>query len=131
VLTTGQKVTLGVQFDPTTTGLANGQLTVNSTSSTGGTALIPLSGTGIVASYAVNLSWDAPTSSPDPVAGYEVYRAPSGSTMYQLLNSSVETATNYSDTTVEDGLSYDYIVESVDASGNESAPTSPVAVSIP
>ena len=131
VLTAGQKITLGVQFDPTVAGLSNGQLTVNSTSSANGSALIPLSGTGIVASYAVNLTWDAPSSSPDPVAGYNVYRAPSGGTVYQLLNSSVDSATNYSDTTVESGLGYDYVVESVDASGIESVPTSLVAVSIP
>lgn len=34
----------------------------------------------------VNLTWDAPSSSPDPVAGYNAYRAQSGSTNYTLLN---------------------------------------------
>ena len=131
VLTTGQTITLGVQFDPTTTGLANGQLTVNSTSSTGGTALIPLSGTGMAASYAVNLSWNAPTNSPVPVVGYNVYRAPSNSSTYQLLNSSVDAETNYMDSSVTSGETYDYVVESVDNLGVQSAPTSPVSVTIP
>jgi len=82
-------------------------------------------------SYSVALSWDAPKGSAEPVAGYKVYRSPSGSSTYQLLNSSVDIQTTYVDRTVQSGQSYDYIVESVDDAGVESAPTSPIAVSIP
>ena len=130
-LTPGQTATLGVEFDPTTAGAATGQLTITSTSSTNGTAVITLSGTGTAGSYAVDLSWEAPTNSTDPVAGYNVYRAPSGSSTYQLLNSSVDGQTTYVDSTVQSGHSYQYIVESVDDSGVESVPTSPITVTIP
>jgi hypothetical protein len=130
-LTPGQTATVGVEFDPTTAGAASGSLTITSTSSSNGTVVIPLTGTGVASSYAVDLSWDAPTSSPEPVAGYNVYRSPSGTSAYQLLNSSVDVQTAYVDSTVQTGQSYDYIVESVDASGVESAPTSPIAVTIP
>ena len=130
-LTPGQTLILAVQFDPAAVGAATGQLTITSTSSTNGTALIPLTGTGIAASYAVDLSWDAPVNSPDPVVGYNVYRAPSGSSTYQLLNSTVDSQVTYVDATVEDGQIYDYIVESVDSSGVQSVPTSPLAVTIP
>jgi fibronectin type 3 domain-containing protein len=130
-LTPGQTATLGVEFDPTTAGAATGQLTVTSTSSTNGTAVITLSGTGTAGSYAVDLSWDAPTDSTDPVAGYNVYRSPSGSSTYQLLNSLVDSQTTYVDSTVQSGQSYQYIVESVDGSGVESVPTSPITVTIP
>ncbi len=131
-LTPGQQATLDVQFDPTTAGAATGQLTVISNSSTNSTAVIGLSGTGTAAgSYSVNLSWNAPASSTDPVAGYNIYRAPSGSSTYQLLNSLVDLVTTYVDGTVAAGQSYDYVVESVDASGLESVPTSEVAVVIP
>ena len=41
-----QSVTLNVQFDPTTAGAATGQLTIQSNSSTNGTAVISLTGTG-------------------------------------------------------------------------------------
>jgi hypothetical protein len=51
--------------------------------------------------------------------------------MYQLLNSTVDSQVTYVDATVEDGQTYDYIVESVDSSGNQSVPTSPIAVTIP
>jgi hypothetical protein len=130
-LNPGQTANLGVQFDPTTAGAATGQLTIISNSLTNSTALIPLTGTGTATSYAVDLSWIAPVSSPDPVVGYNVYRAPSGSQTYQLLNSSVDTQTTYSDSTVQTGLTYDYIIESVDDNGVQSVPTSPVAVTIP
>jgi fibronectin type 3 domain-containing protein len=112
-------------------GAASGTLTISSTSSSNGTATIALTGTGTAISYAVNLSWDAPVDSTDPVAGYNIYRSPSGSSSYQLLNPSVEALTAYVDSTVQNGTSYDYIVESVDSSGVESVPTSPVALTIP
>jgi hypothetical protein len=130
-LAPGQTATAGVQFDPTAVGAASGTLTISSTSSSNGTATIALTGTGTAASYAVDLSWDAPVDSTDPVAGYNIYRSPVGSSTYQLLNSSVEALTAYVDSTVQAGSSYDYIVESVDASGVESVPTSPVALTIP
>jgi fibronectin type 3 domain-containing protein len=120
-----------VQFDPTTAGAATGQLTIANNSSTNSMAVITLSGTGTAASYAVNLSWEAPTSSADPVAGYNVYRAPSSTTTYALLNSSPETESSYVDSTVVSGQTYDYIAESVDASGVESIPSNVFTVTIP
>jgi hypothetical protein len=82
-------------------------------------------------SNSVSLSWNAPSSSADPVAGYNVYRAPSGSSTYQLLNAAVVTTTTYVDSTVTSGQTYDYMVESVDSSGVQSAPSNVVGVTIP
>jgi fibronectin type 3 domain-containing protein len=79
----------------------------------------------------VELNWYAPDSSPSAVVGYNVYRAPDGESSYQLLNSSVESETDYVDSTVKSGLSYDYIVKSVDAFGVESAPSNIANVTIP
>ena len=55
--------------------------------------------------HQVDLSWDAPESSPVQVVGYHVYRAPAGSSAYQLLNTSLAVETVYLDTTVQSGLS--------------------------
>ena len=131
-LTTNQTATLSVQFDPTVAGAASGTLTIVSTSLTNPIAIIGLSGTGVVeVPYQVNLSWDAPTSSPDPVAGYYVYRSPSGASTFQQLNIAAVTQTSYVDTGVQDGQTYDYIVESVDAAGDESAPSNTATIPIP
>ena len=130
-LNPGQTATLTVQFDPTTAVAVTGQLTIVSNSSVNPTDNIILTGTGDSTAYEVNLTWDAPTSSSDPVASYNVYRAPTGSTSYQQINSSTVTTTAYTDTSVLDGQVYDYIVESVDAAGATSSPSNMAAVTIP
>jgi fibronectin type 3 domain-containing protein len=120
-----------VQFDPTVAGAATGSLTVTSNSSANPTNTIALTGTGISTAYNVDLAWNAPTNSTDPVAGYNVYRAPSGSTSYQQINTSTVTETSYTDTSVQDGQTYDYIVESVDADGNKSVPSNMASANVP
>jgi hypothetical protein len=125
-------VTLEVQFDPTAAAAETGQLTFQSNSSTDSTVAISVSGTGeAVLQHQVDLSWVAPSSSPVQITGYNIYRAPGGSTSYQQLNSSVVTQTTYLDSTVQAGSSYDYYVESVDSSGAQSAPSNQVAASVP
>ncbi|MGB9291109.1 MAG: choice-of-anchor D domain-containing protein [Terracidiphilus sp.] len=130
-LTPNQTATLTVQFDPTTAGAVTGQLTITSNSSTDPSAVISLSGTGAASSYEVNVTWIAPVNSSDPVASYNVYRAPSGGSSYQQLNTSPVAETAYTDTTVQNGQTYDYIVESVDASGVTSVPSTIAAVNVP
>jgi fibronectin type 3 domain-containing protein len=65
------------------------------------------------------------------VAGYSVYRAISGSSTYELLNSSLDATTAYTDATVQDGTSYSYYVESVDDEGIHSVPSNTYTVPIP
>ncbi len=130
-LNPNQTATLSVQFDPTVAGAVTGQLTITSNSSTGSSAVVSLTGTGAAASHQVSLSWNAPTNSADPVAGYNVYRALSGNSSYTQLNSTAMTQTTYTDTNVTNGQTYDYIVESVDASGIQSVPSNTAVVSIP
>ena len=128
-LNAGQTATLSVQFDPTTNGAVTGQLTFSSNSSSGGTTAIGLTGTGIA--YSVDLTWDAPTGSGDPVVGYDVYRAIQGSATYQKINTSVVTQAAYTDSTVQVGGAYVYYVTSVDSSGSQSTPSNDYTVDIP
>jgi len=65
------------------------------------------------------------------VAGYNIYRSTAGSSAYELLNSSTITETAYVDSSVLSGQIYDYIVESVDASGVASTPSNLASVTIP
>jgi fibronectin type 3 domain-containing protein len=128
-------LTLDVNFDPQTAGPVHGQLTVNSNSSTNSIAMVSLSGTGVSASgsgsHQVKLSWDAPSSSSDPVVGYDIYRAASGNSTYQLLNSSADTQTTYIDINVQANVTYVYFVTSVDSSGVQSAFSNQVTATIP
>ncbi|HEX4039285.1 MAG TPA: choice-of-anchor D domain-containing protein [Acidobacteriaceae bacterium] len=128
-LQAGQAATIEVTFDPSAAGAATGAVTLNSNCSMGAMA-IGLTGTGTAATYSVDLSWNAPTSSPDPVAGYRIYRATNGGS-YQLLNSSLNASTSFTDSSVSAGSSYDYEVTSVDADGNESTPSNIYAPAIP
>ena len=97
------------------------------------TDAIQLEGTGASGSsqHKVQLSWNAPTGTSDTIVGYMVYRATSGGSSYALLTSSVDTQTTFADTTVQSGLTYDYMVKSVDSKGIESAPSNSTAVTVP
>lgn len=130
-LNPGQSATLDIAFDPTVTGAATGNVTLSTNASTGGTATISLSGNGVAASYQVNLTWSPPTSSTDPVAGYNVYRATGTSTSYQRLNSSLDAQAAYTDANLQNGTSYSYYVVSVDSQGNQSVPSNIYTVTIP
>ena len=127
----GQTATLNIQFEPTAMGPATGGVAL-ATDASSDSATISLSGSGQTAgAYAVDLSWNAPKYSADPVAGYYIYRGVSGSPSYQLLDAGLIYATSYSDATVESGTAYTYYVVSVDASGNQSAPSNVFSVTIP
>lgn len=130
-LNPGQTATFQIEFDPTTAGISDGSVTLTSNSSARTTSTIGLSGTGVVLTYKVNLTWDAPTELSDPVVGYNVYRAIRGGSTYELLNSSLDATTTYTDATVQNSTSYTYYVESVDDKGNQSEPSNSFTLSIP
>jgi len=112
-------------------------ITVTLTATTGGvtqTDLIQLalsSSSAPTVQHKVQLNWDPPASSSVPVAGYNVYRSTAGASAFQLLNSSLDAATSYTDSAVQSGDSYDYVVKSVDSSGVESPPSNITNVTIP
>jgi hypothetical protein len=128
-LVNGQTANVEITFDPTTAGPSIGQLIIVSTDLAGGTAVVSLTGAG--ESEAVNLTWDAPSNSTDLIAGYNVYRAPSGSANFQQLNTLLIPLAAYVDTTVQSAQSYDYIVESVDLAGVTSAPSNTASATLP
>jgi fibronectin type 3 domain-containing protein len=81
--------------------------------------------------YVAALTWQAPQSSPDPVAGYNVYRAAAGSGAYDVVGSTAAAVLAFNDGSAGGGASWDYVVESVDAGGNESVPSNTATVTIP
>ena len=127
-LNQGQSLTLNVQFDPGATGSYTGQLTVNSNSPTDPILTVSLSGTG--GPHEVDLTWNAPSGSSDPITGYKVYRAPGGTSSFAVVDS-MDTQTSFADSGVQGGQSYSYYVTSVDSSGVESSPSNTTTVTVP
>lgn len=125
----GTPATLSLQFDPSATGAATGQLTIANNSSNNANAVISLNGTGI--NHQVALSWNAPGGSSDPISGYNVYRATSGSSSYQKLNASADGQSTYTDTSAQSGSTYAYYVTTVDSTGAESTPSNTATVAVP
>lgn len=90
-----------------------------------------LAGPLLAQGWQVNLSCTAPDTSLDPVAGYIFLRALSGSNTYTQINATPAATCSYADSTVSAGASYVYTAESVDASGNASAPAAAASVTVP
>jgi len=114
----GQSVPFSVTFAPQAAGIAPGSIVFDSDASNSpSTETMTGSGTQQQSEHTVALSWD-PSSS--QVMGYNVYRRVASSGSYAKLNSSVNPTTSYTDSSVESGLTYDYVTTAVDASGTES-----------
>jgi hypothetical protein len=76
----------------------------------------------------VELSWSI-NAQPD-LAGYHVYRSEQQDTPGQLVTADLLLSPAYRDTSVQPGHRYWYSVTAVDRSGNESAPSAPVAAEV-
>jgi hypothetical protein len=77
--------------------------------------------------YTVFLNWPTGASA----VGYYVYRATTSGSYTTPLNSSPTSGTSFSDCTVTPGVTYYYVIRSVDSSGNQSANSSEIVVSVP
>jgi hypothetical protein len=80
-------------------------------------------------SHSVSLTWLASTS--PNVAGYNVYRAASAGGAYSKLNSTLISATSFTDTTVQAGETYYYVATAVDTSAGESEHSNQAQATVP
>jgi len=132
-LAPNQSTTVTVTFDPSAAGSVTGGLAIASNATN--SANIALSGTGVAASsssasaqHSVALNWSPSTSA---VTGYFVYRGTISGGPYSKLFASADTAANYKDSSVSDGLTYYYVVTAVDSSSVESSYSNEVSATIP
>jgi fibronectin type 3 domain-containing protein len=127
-LSPAQNLILTAQFSPTSTGTANGNISIVS-NATGSPASISLSGTGVApVQHSAMLTWNASTST---VSGYNVYRSTVSGTGYSKLNSSLVSGLAYSDSSVQSGTTYFYVTTAVDSGGKESSYSNEVQAVIP
>ena len=113
----GQTASFSVTFAPKTAGSLPGSIAFVSNSTTSPTS-ISLSGTGTAPQHSVSLTWVASTST---VSGYHVYRGTQSGGPYALISSGLISGTAYTDSTVQAGTTYFYVVTAVDSSANESS----------
>jgi hypothetical protein len=126
-LSAGQSTSFNVLFNPATAGSNAGTVTVTSTAP-GSPKTIVLSGTGVQLSHSVTLSWSASASA---VSGYNVYRTTVSGSGYSRINPGLIGSLNYTDMTVQPGVTYYYVATAVDASGNESTDSNQATAVIP
>ena len=123
----GQTVPFTVTFAPQTAGSSAGSISfVSNASNSPGTET--LSGSGLQPPHSVALAWNA---SPSTVVGYNIYRGGQTGGPYTLLNASVHLGLTYSDTNVQAGVTYFYVVTAVDAKSVESTFSNESAAVIP
>jgi hypothetical protein len=128
VLSAGQTATLNATFAPAATGNATGSMTVTSNASNS-PLTITLSGTGAAqVAHSVSLNWTASTS---PVAGYNVYLGTVSGGPYTRLNTSAIATIDYTDSSVQAGQTYYFVVTSIGSDGFESANSGQVSAIIP
>ena len=125
----GTSKTFTVTFAPQTAGAVSGNLSLASNAANS-PSTSKFSGTGVQVAqqHVVNLNWAASTST---VAGYNVYRGTQSGGPYAKVNSSLRTATNYADNSVQSGQVYFYVATAVDSSSNESTYSGEVAAAVP
>jgi fibronectin type 3 domain-containing protein len=75
------------------------------------------------------LGWTASTST--GVTGYNVYRGNASGGPYTVLNSSLVGSLTYTDSTVQAGQTYFYVVTAVDSTGAESTYSTQASGAIP
>jgi Abnormal spindle-like microcephaly-assoc'd, ASPM-SPD-2-Hydin len=113
----GQSIQVTVQFKPNASGTASGKARFISNASGSPTDEL-LTGTGVApSSHYVDLSWDSGGGQP---VGYNVYRGTVSGGPYTMINTSLDSSTNYTDYTVVSGTTYYYVTTEVNARGQES-----------
>jgi hypothetical protein len=126
-LAPGQSTAITSTFAPSATGAASGSVTVSS-NATNSPSIISLSGNGTAGSHSVVLSWNNNSTS---VAGYNTYSSTVSGGPYGRMSATSMASPTYTDTTVQSGRTYYYVVTALDANGTESAKSTEVSALIP
>ena len=123
----GQSSPFTVTFTPQSSGAASASLSFSSNASNS-PALQSLTGTGVTQTqHTVDLSW---TASSDAV-GYNIYRGTTSGGPYTMINSSLDSTTAFTDSTVVSGSTYYYVATAVNSSSQESGYSNQATAVIP
>jgi hypothetical protein len=118
ILARGQTATLTATFAPSGAASVTGSVSVAS-NATNSPDTISLSGTGVATvNHSVGLTWSPSTST---VVGYNTYFSMQSGGPYTKMTSTPVAATSFTDTAVQAGQTYFFVVTSVDSNNMESA----------
>ena len=124
-----QTATLNVTFAPAATGSVTGSVSITSDAANS-PASVGLSGMGVQpVTHSATLSWIA--SSTPGVTGYNVYRATTSGGYTTPSNPTPISGTQFTDSTVQPGQTYYYVVNAINAAGVESPYSNEVSGTIP
>jgi hypothetical protein len=127
-LAPGETTTLTSTFAPSASGTASGKITVSS-NATNSPASISLSGTGVAAApRTVALSWAPAVTG---VIGFKTYVSMVSGGPYVQMGSVPSTTPGYTDSSVQSGHTYFYVVTAINSSNEESNYSSEVAAIVP
>ena len=128
ILAPGQSTTLVSTFAPPASGAAIGKITVSSNSSNS-PASIALTGNGVAAvAHSVVLSW---TGGASGITGYHTYSSTVSGGPFVKLTSTPLSSPSYTDTSVQPGHTYYYVVTALNSSSQESTYSSEVTAIVP
>lgn len=127
-LASGETTSFNVRFGPNVSANITGTISVVSTAANS-PSTVSLSGSGIQSiAHSVTLSWMA---SDEGAGRYNVYRSTQSGTAYSKLNSVPSSGLSYTDTTVQGGQTYFYVVTAVDNEQEESTFSEESSATIP
>lgn len=124
----GHSAGFTVTFTPQSTGTANATLTFTSNASNSPTTE-SLTGVGSPTPHSVALSWTASTS--PNISGYNVYRGSVSGGPYTKINSTLNSGTTYTDSSVTNGQTYYYVTTAVNSSNEESSYSNQASAAVP
>jgi hypothetical protein len=123
-LAPGKDTSFDLVFTPNAAGAVTGNVTLRAGSANVSNG-VAITGDGIVG-HTVSLAWTATGG-----VGYNVYRSEVSGGPYTKLDAQLLNAASYVDAAVKAGLTYFYVVTSVDSSGVESAASAQASATVP
>lgn len=127
-LQSGNSLAVTIQFTPNQSGKGSGSVGFTSNAVNSPT-VVQVSGTGVApGSHSVALTWDPGDGS---AVGYNIYRSNAQNGPFAMINTSLDSSTNYTDNTVVSGSTYYYVTTEVNSKGQESGYSNEVQAVIP
>jgi len=124
----GNSVSFGLTFAPQSSGTVSANVSFASNASNSPSVEV-VTGSGIMPQHSVALGWNTSTSS--GVVGYNIYRGTVSGGPYTRINSALDSTPYDTDSSVQAGSTYYYVVTAVESSGAESTYSNQAQAAIP